>query len=333
MLKPILLLLKILSVITVTLTGVMGMLGKLTDTNGDLTIFGKVNLWIFIIALFLAILVYIVEHFIEEKKDIDDQETLSNNIARQEKILLDIQRSIYAINSVDILISIELSADLPELRNYKNKLDKYLTEYQYDKARLELEFGKEATKIIPNSDPKLREISPVYSMSIKEDSPLFPNDDISAKNQLSFLFWVLISDNSIIDFYHNLPKQILISDMIINLGSDLAIFAPTLFENKKASISYSPTYNTFTVHSRTDNAIITHDTKKIISILDLKDTNITLYSANRPTDFVLKELRVQFNKSLSKNYNSLFSINHDQCEVVSGPNWKLLISQLKQIYK
>jgi len=51
MLKPFLLILKIVAAFAVALTGILGILGKSTDDLGNLTSYGRINLYILIFAL------------------------------------------------------------------------------------------------------------------------------------------------------------------------------------------------------------------------------------------------------------------------------------------
>lgn len=328
MLKPFLLTLKIIAAFAVALTGILGIIGKSTDELGNLTRYGRINLYILVFALVVAILTYVVEHFNEEQKDKKDQKLLVADIARQNKILIDIQRSFYAINSVDILIRVDIPADAHFFDNYKKKLNEFLNNYLINKEQVEKEFDKKTTSVILNTAPKLKAIHPVYSMVIKDDSPLFPKDDFLALAQLSPVFHILLTESIEFKELHNPPKQLPIPDLYLNQVCDMAIFAPTLYENHKSSISYSPTYNTFSVTTRTEKAIITHDNGKIISILDLPNNYLVLYSGTGRKDFELKELRIQFNKSESKNYNSLLSINQKQCQVIEGQMWKALAHKL-----
>lgn len=276
----------------------------------------------------VAIVTYVVEHFIDEKKDRQEQKKLSADIARQNKMLTDIQRSFYAINSVDILIQVEIPDDSHSFDNYKKKLNEFLNNYLNDKEKVEKEFDNKITSVILNTEPKLKAIHPVYAVVIKDDSPLFPKNDLLALAQLSPVFQVLLSESIEFKELHNPPKQMPIPDLYINQVCDMAIFAPTLYENHKSSISYYPVYNTFRVVTRTDKAIITHDNGKIISILDLPNKYLVLYSGTGSKNFELKELRIQFNKSESKNYNSLISINQEHCQVIEGQMWKAFAHKL-----
>ncbi len=328
MLKPLLLILKIITAFTVAITGILGIIGKSTDEIGNLTPYGKINLYILVFALVIAVVTYIVEYFNDEKKERQEQKLLAADIARQNKILIDIQRSFYTINSVDILIHIDIPANSHYFFNYKKKLNEFLDNYSANKEEVEKVFDKKTTSVILNTDSEMKAIHPVYSVVIKDDSPLFPKEDFFALTQLSPVFHILLTESIEFKELHNPPKQLPIPDLNLKQVCDMVIFAPTLYENHKSSISYSPTNNTFSVVTRTEKAIITHDNGKIISILDLPNKYLVLYSGTGRKDFELKELRIQFNKSESKNCNSLLSISQKQCQVIEGQMWKALAHKL-----
>jgi len=328
MLKSILLTSRIIAAFAVALTGILGIVGKSTDDFGNLTEYGKTNLLILIFALILGIATIIIEHFIQEKTEKKEQTLLVADISRQNIILEDIKRSFYAINSIDIFIHIDIPAASSFFYNYKTKIEKFLNEYIADKETIEKEYDKKLTTVILNSEQKLKDLHQVYSVVIKDDSPLFPKDDLLALSQLSPVFHVLLTDTLEFKELYNPPQPLPLPVLYLDQVSDMVIFAPTLFEKHKSSISYSPTYNTFSIITRTDKATIIHDNGKVISILDLPGKYLVLFSGVNRKDFELKELRIQFNKSESKNYNSLISVKNDMCKVIEGPMWKALIYKL-----
>lgn len=231
-------------------------------------------------------------------------------------------------SAIDFLIRIDIPADSDYLKNYKKKLDNFLDNLIESNSNDKKEFEKKLIKVIFNTDPKLKTIHPIYSIIITADSPLFPKNDFLALSELSPVFDILLTDSIEFKELYNLPKELPMPSMHLNRVSDMGIYAPTLYENPKSSISYSPTLNKFSVTTSTEKALIAHDNGKIISILDLPNKFLVLFSSLRIRNFELKELRIQFNKSESKNRNSWFSISHEECHVIEGPMWQALVYKL-----
>lgn len=327
--------LKIFAALAVAITGILGIIGESSDKNGNLTQYGRINLFILLGALIIAVITSIVEHYNEEQKEREEKRLLADNVNRQNKILSDIKRSFYAITSIDIEITCQMLATSKFLGQYKLKLDEYINCYSIDKNQANENRKDNHTQILLELDDKLNSLTTVYGIKIKGNSPLYPKEDNLAEIALTPSFYVLITSS--IDFkeldYSVIKHRFSIA--ALDKVSDIAMLASTTHFDDSSTIVYSALESTFYVNSIFKNAAISHDNGKIESILDLKNKYIVLYEdsfiAHKQIDeFKVREFKIQFNKSESKNHSSFFIIKGDQFKVLQGLDWYALYFQINE---
>lgn len=81
-------------------------------------------------ALVIAIIISVIEQQDKKKREKQEQRSLTESINRQNKILSDIKRSFYAISSIDVEITFEMSAISKHFKQLKPKLNNYIAEHR-----------------------------------------------------------------------------------------------------------------------------------------------------------------------------------------------------------
>ncbi len=139
---------------------------------------------------------------------------------------------------------------------------------------------------------------------------------------LNPLFSILLTESADFNRLNNLPDPP-IPDLYLQRVSNTVIMGPTIHEDELYTFSYYPALNKFGFTLRNEKARILHDDGRIVSIKDLPGKYVALYYGHPIDDFEVKELRLQFNKSESKNYNSLFSLSDDNknFRLIKGNRW------------
>lgn len=329
--KFILLLLKILSTIAATIAGILGILGKSTTEAGNLTTYGKTNFLILVISLLIGVIITIIEFFNDRRKELTEQKRVEEELKIQNKILKDIQRSIYTIDSIDIVISIQFNISYDtRLRKYRKKLDAFIKKCIEDGKATDIEYDPNLTKVVLEPD-KISSRS-IEFIDIKKGSPFYPSSDITVDIALSPDYNILITENINFDKLDALLEECPYVSQHLNLFCDLAYYAPTKFEDDANSITYYPNKHIMNITTKINDVQIEHDNGKIVSVHDLFEKYLIIFSSHF-SDFYehvkLDELQIKFNKSSNKHYNSLVVIKTDQYEFIKGRRWAAYVYKIK----
>lgn len=337
--------LRILSPVVALASGIMGIIGQSTDAKGNFTLYGRITLSILLVSTLTAIVITLIERLREREKEIAELASMNKSIEAQNRILGDIFRTFYRIETIDFLIEYIIPANQNILLAYKRKLDTIIGNLVLEEKYNGIIKLDESTSIITHLvDGKRR----VYCLNMNPESKFQPNKssdslDGWAHHILGTHSDIMIGEESNFALLESGMLNPNIPALYLSSLCDLRIFAVSKLKKKesakqsqakfKVNLSYYPENQEFKVSSRNLNAYITHNNGKILSFTDIIGKQLTVFIQSWTTgvfgNIKLGEVRVDFNRSKAKDYSSCVHITGEQMREIRGKEWQAFVYKVK----